>query len=50
MRPNYSSNSRVVTLRGQVPDDHARAAAERVAGEAPGVLRVDNELEVTSKR
>jgi hypothetical protein len=47
---SVGTDSRVVTLRGQVSDDHARAVAEKVAGDTPGVLRVDDELEVTSKK
>jgi osmotically-inducible protein OsmY len=36
----------VVTLRGTVPDQETRVRAEEIAGETPGVVAVENEIEV----
>jgi hyperosmotically inducible protein len=37
-----------ITLRGTVPDEEARAHAEEVARTTPGVLAVENRIEVES--
>jgi len=39
----------VVTLRGYVADERDSAAIEQKARQTPGVERVDNQLEVSSK-
>jgi osmotically-inducible protein OsmY len=39
----------VVTLTGSVPVPEARAAAEEIAQEQPGVVEVINDVEVTQK-
>jgi osmotically-inducible protein OsmY len=44
-----TSFNRRVLLTGQVPDEAAKAAAERTMREVPGVREVHNELEVTSR-
>ena len=36
----------VVTLRGTVPDQETRVRAEEIAGETPGVVAVENQIEV----
>ena len=38
----------VVTLQGAVPDEAARARAEEVAKETPGVVNVDNQVQVVA--
>ena len=38
----------VITLQGAVPDEDARARAEEVARETPGVVNVENRVEVVA--
>ena len=46
MNVDVSTENGVVTLRGQVHDDNARAAAESIASHIAGVKQVKNELTV----
>lgn len=45
---NVDSQGDVVTLRGEVPSDAARSAAESVARDVPGVSEVQNNLSVVA--
>ena len=36
----------VITLQGTVPEPEARVRAEEIAGETPGVIAVENQIEV----
>lgn len=47
---HVDSDEQVVTLRGRVPNEQARAIAGKIAGDTPGVLQVDNELEVAPEK
>jgi osmotically-inducible protein OsmY len=38
----------VVSLQGEVPDEDARARAEEIARETPGVVNVENRVEVVA--
>jgi hyperosmotically inducible protein len=45
---NVDSENGVVTLRGEVPTDDSRNAAQQIAQDTPGVQQVNNHLYVTS--
>jgi hypothetical protein len=44
---SVSTHNGVVTLSGEVPDDATRLAAYKLASEAPGVAKVDDQMAVT---
>jgi osmotically-inducible protein OsmY len=44
-----STENGVVTLRGEVDDERDSAAVEQRARQTPGVLRVDNQLDLSAR-